>query len=168
MNDASQPRRVGQPGVPEPRWARRTKYGRGNPIKKYNSIHKWRIFIWVILIWMAAAQSSKPTPIQRGPRCFLAVPQRRGWWNTKARHTSGYKPQIRAREAGGAHAKTTGTQLNICRRLLLYELNTKNNPPRNHPLADVSRPACLWAPEPSNMCQVLRPPVGTGPFDSPK
>ena len=82
-NDAAHPRRGGQPEVPEPRRARRRMYGGGNPIRKYKCT-TWSIFIWVMLLWVATATTMPLTPSRRGPKCFLAVPQRRGWWNIKA------------------------------------------------------------------------------------
>jgi hypothetical protein len=110
-NDAIHPRRGGQPEVPEPRRARRRMYGRGYPTTMCNYV-KISLFILVLLNWMAVVQSTKPTPGQQGPRCFLAVPQRRGWWNTKEKHKSGHKTRIRE-EARGAHTKTTGTQIDL-------------------------------------------------------
>jgi hypothetical protein len=57
-----------------------TKYGGGNPSRKE------------MLLWVATAtQSIQPTPSRRGPQCFQAVPQRRGWWNIKA---TNYKTQL--------------------------------------------------------------------------
>ena len=80
-NDAAHPRRGGQPEVPEPRRARRRMYGGGNPNRKYKCT-TWTIFIWVLILWVATATSLPPS--RRGPKCFLAIPQRRGWWNIKS------------------------------------------------------------------------------------
>ena len=160
-NDAIHPRRGGQPEVPEPRRARRRMYGGGHPTTMNNYV-KISMFILFILNWMVVVQSTKPTLGQQGPRCFLAVSQRRGWWNTRAKHTSGHKPRIRG-DARGVHTKTTGTQIDdTYRRLVLYEQNTKNKPPRNHPSADVPRPAYFWTTEPQRLCQALRPPATLG------